>query len=777
MSGKHSHTEPQKFEIEFGGRPLVVESGLFAQQAHGSCTVRYGDTIVLATAVMGQKAREGMNYFPLTVDYEERLYAAGKIKGSRFIKREGRPSDDAILTARLIDRSIRPLFDSRIRNEIQVVLTVLSWDGENSPDIPAMLATSLALSMSPIPWKGGIAGIKVGLIDGEWVINPTYSAEEKSDLELTLAFTEDKKLIMVEAGANEVPEDKMIEAHEFGHKHIGKLFELASKVTESLGKEKVQADTLVEQAIEETEEETSEELEQHQQIVREVVDQNVDTYLFGHPVLSKGARKAKMGELRALAEEKLIEAQVGKEKRSKALGVFDAYVEEHITKAIIERDQRVDGRSLTEIRALASTAGLLPRVHGSGLFNRGETQVLSIVTLGSPGAEQIIDTMEEDVKKRYMHHYNFPGYSVGEPKRMMGPGRREIGHGALAEKALLPVLPTKEEFPYTIRVVSEIMGSNGSSSMGSVCGSTLALMDAGVPIKKPVAGLAMGLASNDKGEYKVLTDLQDLEDGKGGMDYKIAGTEDGITAIQMDTKTEGISMDIVRQTILQAKEARVEMLSAMKETIAEPRAELSEYAPRITTLNVHPDKIREIIGPGGKMINAIIDATDVAIDIEDDGLVMVTSTDAEGAKKALAIINEIVREFKPGDMHRGTVSRVEGFGAFVAIDSGVQDLPEGIKLTAHEGLVHISEMAPYRVEKVEDIVNLGDSIPVKVKEIDDMGRISLTLIGTDFKFPEKPDGPIEPRGGYGGGHRGGGRRPGGDRGGNRRPGGHRPRRD
>lgn len=764
------HTD-RRFEIEFGGRPLIVEVGTLAKQAHGSCTVRYGDTMILATAVMGMSAREGMDYFPLTVDYEEKLYAAGKIKGSRFIKREGRPSDEAVLVARLVDRSMRPLFDERVRNEVQIILTALSWDEENDPEFPSLLAASIALAISKIPWKGPVAGIKIGRINGEWVINPTYTALMKSELELLVSFTEERNVIMIEAGAEEVPEQIMIDAIAFASKHIEEVFGLIEKVRIAAGVEKLVIETLISKELSEASEpESAQELEQHQAVVREIIDAHVDEYLFNQPVGSKIERKNKLKELKALVEMQLTEKQIGKEKRQKAMAIVESYIEQHISRAIIEGERRVDGRSLTDIRALETHVGVLPRVHGSGLFNRGETQVLSIVTLGSPGDEQVLDTMEESSKKRYMHHYNFPGFSVGEPKRVGSPGRREIGHGALAEKALVPVLPPKEEFPYTIRVVSEVLGSNGSSSMGSVCGSTLALMDAGVPIRKPVAGIAMGLATSETGAYKVLTDLQDLEDGPGGMDFKIAGTRDGITAIQMDTKTRGLTMPMIEMTFQQAYKARLEILDQMQRTIPEPRAELSPYAPRITSLKVHPDKIREIIGTGGKMINAIIDATGVDIDIEDDGTVMITSVKEEGAMRATAIIKEIVREFIPGEMLQGVVSRIESFGAFVAIEHELKGLPESIKLPKQEGLVHISAMAPFHVDRVEDIVKLGDRVPVRVVEIDDMGRLNLSLKDTDFAFPDPPEHGRGPRQGdrpLGGRPFRGGNRHGGSRHGDR----------
>ncbi len=737
-------TNVRSFEREFGGRKLVIEVGRFAQQAHGSCTVQYGDTVVLATVVMGEKAREGMDYFPLVVDYEERLYAAGKIKGSRFIKREGRPSDEAVLTARLVDRSLRPLFDNRIRNEIQIVLTVLCWDGENDPDFPSLLAASTALSISHIPWETAVAGVKIGIINNEWVLNPTYNALEKSSLELMAAYTEERNLIMVEAGAHEVPEEKAIEAIRFGRKHVGKLIQLIEEVRTEVGRQKVSIASILNSESAEEEEESAEEAREHEEMVRRLVEEHAEKYLFSDPLARKYERKAKINELIAFIDDQMKEKQIGKEKRQKALARAYEYIEEYISRAIVREGKRVDGRRVDEVRPLSASAGVLPRVHGSGLFNRGETQVLSIVTLGAPGDEQILDTMEEHTKKRYMHHYNFPGFSVGEPKRITGPGRREIGHGALAEKALVSVLPSKEDFPYTIRVVSEVLGSNGSSSMASVCGSTLALMDAGVPIKKPVAGVAMGLASEGD-RFQVLTDLQDLEDGPGGMDFKIAGTRDGVTAIQMDTKTRGLSMDIVEQTFQQARDARMHILDAMAAVIAEPRSELSPYAPRILTLNIDPAKIRDIIGPGGKVINAIIDATDVAIDIEDDGLVMVTAANEESARIALRVIQEIVREFSPGELVQGVVTRVESYGAFVKIEPAINEIPEGITLPANEGMIHISELAPFRVEQVEDIVKVGDKITAKVKEVDSLGRISLTLLGTDFPYPAPTSRPSHPR--------------------------------
>lgn len=695
------------FETEIGGKTFSLETGVLAQQANASVVCRYGDTVVLATAVVASGQRDGIEYLPLMVDYEERLYAAGKIKGSRFIKREGRATDEAVLTARLIDRAVRPLFDDAMRNDIQVILTVLSIDQENDPDIPALIAASAVLHASSIPWQGPIAGIRIGRINGEWVINPSYEARSKSELDLVVAGTHDK-VIMIEAGAVEVSEDVMAQAVEFSMKHLGKICAFVEEYRAAVGQEKksyrVEADegedTLTQDLLDS---------------VQGWLKEKAPEYLTTGIKETKQSRKAAAARMKDALEAYLLEKQVGKEKRKKAADLVDEYAEAEVTRAILEEEKRVDGRALDQIRPLVSEVGLLPRTHGSGLFSRGETQVLSIVTLGSPGDEQTLDGMEVAGKKRYMHHYNFPPYSVGEVKPLRGPGRREVGHGALAEKALLPVLPSKEDFPYTIRVVSEVLGSNGSSSMGSTCGSTLALMDAGVPISAPVAGIAMGLASREDGAYKVLTDLQDLEDGKGGMDFKIAGTKKGITAIQLDTKTNGLTMEIVRETLTAGHAARVRILEVMGLAIASPRPELSKYAPRIISFMINPEKIRDVIGPGGKIINEIIDKTGVQIDIEQTGQVMVTSTSEEGSAEAVAWIKRLTREVKVGEIFEGRVTRIMDFGAFVEV------------LPRQEGLIHISELAPYRVRQVTDIVKLGQVIPVKVIGIDEQNRINLSL--------------------------------------------------
>ena len=700
----------KKFNTEIAGTKLTVEVGKLAKQAHGACTVSYGETVVLATAVTSPEPREGIDYFPLMVDYEERLYAAGKIKGSRFIKREGRATDEAVLTARLIDRSIRPLFKEVERNDVQVVVTVLSYDGINDPDVPAMIAASIALGISPIAWNGPIAGVRIGRINNEWVVNPSVEAKQKSDLDLFLAGSADN-IVMIEAGAKEISENDMFTAFEFGNKHIKKLLPFIEDIIKKVGLPKIQL-----------------EIDEGKNKLRQEVKIKVDAVLGKYDLSScfqpdKSKMKTAIDDLKNKINEVLKEDnEVSKDERKSALKLINNIIEEKANDLVLIKNNRIDNRKMNEIRALSVEVGVLPRTHGTGLFSRGETQVLSVVTLGSPSDEQTLDTMEESGKKRYMHHYNFPGFSVGEVSPMRGPGRRDIGHGALAEKALLPVLPSKEEFPYTIRVVSEVLCSNGSSSQASVCGSSLALMDAGVPIKKAVAGIAMGIAQNEKGDYKILTDLQDLEDSKGGMDFKVSGTRDGITAIQMDTKSNGLTMDMVRDTLEQAFKARLEILDVMQKTIKEPRPELSPYAPRIYTIQINPDKIRDVIGPGGKVINAIIDATGVAIDIEDSGLVFITSHSAEGADKAIEWIENLTKEVKIGEIYRGKVTRLMDFGAFVEV------------LPGQEGLVHVSEMAPFHVGSPSDAVSVGDEVSVKVKEIDDKGRINLTFIGTDFDF-------------------------------------------
>jgi polyribonucleotide nucleotidyltransferase len=690
------------FETEFAGKTLILETGDLARQASGSCTVRYGDTVVLATAVMGG-VRDGVDYFPLSVEYEEKLYAAGKIKGSRWIKREGRPSDEAILTGRLIDRCIRPLFPKELKNEVQVIVTVLSFDQENDCDVLGLIAASAALMMSNVPWNGPLAGTRIIKENGSWVLNPTFAQREEAPYEMFVSGM-NKKLLMVEAEGLEISEQEAYEAIEHSLNSIEPLIDFIKSVTAEVGLPKAE--------IVNTEEEDQEVVEK----ANDWIKKNVPAILFDAALKSKIERKQAVGRAKEELSAHLETEGIGKDRRKKAFAMLEAFVDVEISRAIIEEQKRVDGRRLDEIRALESRASILPRTHGSALFSRGETQVLSVVTLGSPGDEQFLDGLEDSSKKRFMHHYNFPPFSVGEVGRMSGPGRREIGHGALAEKALRPMMPEIEDFPYTVRVVSEVLGSNGSSSMGSVCGSSMALMDAGVPLKKPVAGIAMGLASNEEaGKYTVLTDLQDLEDGNGGMDFKIAGTKDGITAIQLDTKTTGIPLDIVKQTLDQGKVARLQILDVMAQAITEPRAEMSPYAPRIISFKINPDKIREVIGPGGKVINKIIEETGVQIDIEQDGSVNITAREGDKADEAVAWIKNLTREIMAGEVFEGKVSRMFDFGAMVEI------------LPGQEGMVHVSELDHKRVEKVTDVINLGDTVKVKVINIDDKGRVNLSI--------------------------------------------------
>jgi len=728
-------TQSKRFETQWGGKTLSIEVGKYAQQANGSCLVQYGDTVVLATATMSEETREGLDFFPLTVEFEERFYAAGRIKGSRFMKTEGRPTDNAILMARFVDRAIRPLFDDHIRNEVQVVVTCLSFDGENDPDILGLIAASCALHISDIPWNGPIADIRIGQINGEWVINPTYEARGKSDLDLAFAGTPEK-IIMVEAGCNQVSEQIILDAFWFGQKHLKDPIKLIGDIQKEVGKKK--RDPLTPKN--EEQKAALAKQEQVEALARPFITQQVQSLFFAEPKATKSQRNEQKHLLKQKTKEYLLSKGVEADDLHFGTAIALDILEGEVVRKILDEDKRVDGRALTEVRPLEIEVGLFPRIHGSAHFMRGETQVVSFITLGAPGDEQTLDSMEIVGTKRYFHHYNFPPYSVGEVKPMRGPSRRDIGHGALAEKALIPMIPDKESFPYTIRVVSEVFGSNGSSSMASTCGSTLALMDAGVPIKAPVAGVAMGLALNAKGNWKVITDLQDLEDGKGGMDFKIAGSENGITAIQMDTKTDGLSKEIVEKTIWQAKEGRTHILKSMLEIIAAPRPELSPYAPRIITLRINPERIGDVIGPGGKMINEIIAVTGVAaIDIEDDGLVMITSVSSEGAKKAEDWVRNLTKDVVVGEVYKGKVVRIMDFGAIVEF------------LPKRDGMVHISNMAPWRVEKVGDIVKMGDEVFVKVMAIEDSGKISLSMREAPGNvLPEAPvQRPRPPQNGQG----------------------------
>ena len=711
----------QSWSTEWGGRTLTIETGRLALQANAAVTVRYGDTMVLATAVQSANTRDGIDYFPLMVDYEERLYAAGKIKGSRFIKREGRPSDDAVLTGRMIDRAIRPLFDDRMRNDVQVVITVLSIDGENDTAIAGLVAASAALSLSPIPWKGPIAGVRIGRVNNEFTLNISGQKNSSvSDLDLVVAGTPER-VIMVEAGANEVAEDIMYAAMEWGGAQMKPALDLIKQVVAEVGQEKINVEAVLR---------VDEQKEAIVLATKTFVESVADSMIFDSQKSGRKERNIMIDAIKEKTAEHLTAQGFEEELHGEGLKTIKDVIGNIISKRILDQEQRLDGRSLTDIRELQSVIDLIPRTHGSAMFMRGDTQVLSTVTLGAPGDVQTLDSMEEDGTKRYMHHYNDAPYTYGEAGFMRGPSRRAVGHGALAERAIVPVLPSQEDFPYAIRVVSEVMGSNGSSSMASTCGSALSLMAAGVPLKKPVAGIAMGLASDletDLNRWKVLTDLQDVEDGNGGMDFKITGTRDGITAMQMDTKTLGVTWDIVKQTLSQSSVARMQILDQMSTAIAEPRADLSPYAPRIVTITIDPEKIRDVIGPGGKVINNIIDETGVQIDIEQDGRVMVTSNDAEGMKKAIAMIELLTKEVEAGEEYDGEVVRLEDFGAFVNI------------LPGKDGLVHVSEISWERVEKPRDVLKMGDKVKVKVKEIDNLGRVNLSIKA----LLPKPEGYVE----------------------------------
>lgn len=738
----------QNWSMEWGGKTLSVEIGKLALQTHASATVRYGDTVLLATAVMSRNTRDGIDFFPLMVNFEEKLYAGGKIKGSRFIKREGRPSEDATLSGRLIDRAIRPLFDEAMRNDVQVILTTLSYDGETDPQIPAMIATSLVLAISPIPWRGPIAGVRVGRFEGQLILNPTHLQRESSDLDIVVAGTPEK-VIMVEAGCKEAVDADVFFAMQYGAKAMSPVLEFIKKIQAEVGQTKFDLSA--------NPSETEIALREVETEVKAFVASKAEEWIFGSVKISRAERVILIDKFSDAIAEMLKMKETNEAVIKIILSRVKLYVEEHITEAILKKDKRLDGRDLSEIRELNVEVALLPRTHGSALFSRGDTQVLSVVTLGAPGDVQTLDSLEEEGTKRYMHHYNDTPATYGETGPLRGPGNRAIGHGALAERALEPVLPKQEDFPYAIRVVSEVLGSNGSSSMASTCGSSLALMDAGVPITKPVAGIAIGLASNKNGDWKLLTDLQDVEDGPGGMDFKITGTEDGITAMQMDTKTEGLTWEIVQATLSAAKEARLKILAKIKETIPAPRAELSKYAPRIVTILINPEKIRDVVGPGGKMINQIIDATGVAIDIEQDGRVNITSDDAEGLAKAKKWIEDLTHEITAGEIYDGEVVRIEDFGAFVNV------------LPGKDGLVHVSEISWQRINKPSDVLSLGNKVKVKVKEIDSLGRVNLTMKELTDKpadYVEQPKFERRPpsndrggRGGFGGRSGGNDRRP------------------
>ncbi len=706
------------FSGEWLGRPLKITTGKIAKQADAAVWVQYGETVVQATVVQSKNEREGIDFFPLMVEFEEKLYAAGIIKGSRWIKREGRPTDQSILAGRMIDRSIRPLFADGDNRDVQVITTVLAVDQENDHDIVALIAASAALSISGLNWNGPIGGIRVGLIEDKFIFNPTNEEQAKSTLDLIVAGT-DKKVIMIEAGANEVNEDIMFKAIMAGQEQMQGAIDLIKELKKNVEPKKISTPKVKVKS----EEELKTDLEKVEllKVGETWLNENIKKILFDKEYYTKGERKAAVSAIKEQLDEYLTTQGLSADKRHFiAKKLVEKMIDTEITRAIIEDKRRVDGRKLNEIRSLSAEVAILPRDHGTSLFSRGETQVMSIVTLGAPGLEQSLEGLDGQSKKRYMHHYNFPPYSVGEASPLRGTGRREIGHGALAEKALIPMIPNREDFPYTIRLVSETLGSNGSSSMASTCASTLALMDAGVPIKKPVVGIAMGLASNhDMSKWEVLTDIQDLEDGDGGMDFKITGTDTGLTAIQLDTKTDGLTEEIIKKTLTQGRDALNEILGVIKSAIAEPRAELSKYAPRIISFNVDPEKIGAIIGPGGKIINRIIDETGVSIDIEDSGLVMICGTDSEKVAEAVRQVKEIVHVFVAGEIMKGKVVRILDFGAFVSLNAN------------QDGMVHVSELAPYRIEKPSDFLTVGDEVTIKIKEIDDQGRVNLTMKGLE----------------------------------------------
>ncbi|MEW8973466.1 MAG: polyribonucleotide nucleotidyltransferase [Tissierellaceae bacterium] len=683
-------------------KKFEVTIGKVAEQANGECIIQYGDTVVLVTATSSKEPREGIDFFPLSVDYEEKLYSVGKIPGG-FIKREGRPSEKAILTSRLIDRPIRPLFPDGYRNDVQVIATVLSVDQDYSPEITAMIGSSIALSTSDIPFDGPTGSVMVGLIDGKFIINPNSEERERSEIHLTVSGTRDA-IMMVEASANEVPEATMLEAILFAHEEIKNICEFIDKIVLEVGKDKQDFEVY----------RPDEELE------KKVVEYGTDKLVEAINTVEKQEREDNIERVTKEIIENFIEEYPDNEKD--ILNIVDDIVRREVRRLIIEEGRRPDNRKLEEIRPITTEVGLLPRTHGSGLFTRGQTQVLTITTLGATSDVQIIDGLGEEESKRYMHHYNFPPYSVGDTRPLRGPGRREIGHGALAEKALEPVIPSEEKFPYTIRLVSEVLSSNGSSSQASVCGSTLSLLDAGVPIKAPVAGIAMGLIKSED-KVAILTDILGMEDHLGDMDFKVAGTETGITAIQMDIKIAGIGKSILEEALERARIGRLFILGKMAETISVPREELSPYAPKIITMNIDPEKIRDVIGPGGKVINKIIDETGVKIDIDDNGFISIAADNVASGNRAMEIIENIVKEVEVGEIYLGKVTKITNFGAFIEV------------LNGKEGLLHISNIARERINKVEDVLKVGEEVLVKVMEIDNQGRINLSR---KVLLPEEP---------------------------------------
>ncbi len=698
----------KKYEVDFGGETVTLETGKLAGLANGSITARFKDTIILATACVNSEAKEGADFFPLMVEYEERFYAAGKISGSRFIKREGRPSDAAVLAGRKIDRPIRPLFPKNYRNDVQIIVTALSYDGSIDPSILGTMAASAALMQTSAPFKGPVAAVNVGLVDGQFVLNMDEEMSEKSAMNLTFTATSER-VMMIETEANEVTEDKIFEAIQFGHKAMQGMIDIQHQIA----KDHQKAEMKIEETVIEG-------------VHAEVYTLAADKIKLALAEMDKEARAA---QLKAYEDEVLTQLE-GNYKQVEIKGAFAKIVEKEVRRMILEDGVRPDGRGIEEIRPIAVEVGVLPRPHGSALFTRGQTQALTIATLASPGMEQLIDTMEGESTKRFMHHYNFPPFSTGEVRPVRGVGRREIGHGYLAEKALKPMIPDSETFPYTIRLVSEILSSNGSSSMAATCGSTLALMDAGVPIKKPVAGIAMGLVTNaDASEYKILSDLQGLEDFAGDMDFKVAGTVDGVTAIQMDTKIAGLTYDIIRDTLAQAHKGRLEIMEVMLAVIPEPNKNISKYAPRIESIKINPDKIGELIGPGGKNVKKIVEECGgkeiISIDIEDDGTVMVSSIDPELGDKAITMIKSMMREIVPGEVITGEIIEIKKDRM-----SG-KEIGAIMKITPKlDGMIHISQISDRRIERVSDVLKVGQVVTAKVVEVDPMkGRIALTLKG------------------------------------------------
>ena len=723
-------------QAEINGKPLVFETGKYAKQAGGAVTVRYGDTVVFAAATVAKTIRLGVDFFPLTVDFEERLYAAGKIPGS-FPRREGRPSEEGILTARLVDRPIRPLWPKGFRNDVQIIVSAWSADQENDYDVLAVNAASAALSISNAPFEGPVGCVRVGTVNGELTLNPTIQQMEESELDLVVAGTRDS-IMMIEAGARQVTEDFLAQALALAQEGIRKICDAQADLQRASGKPKMEYAPVAPDPS-------------RVGAVRSFLSQRLRAKL-RNP--DKAQREAGLDELKLEAVTQFATGESAPLTADEVAAVFDEILEQEFRTAVTDENLRPDGRGTKDIRQLSIEVGALPRTHGSAVFTRGQTQVLSVATLGPSGDEQIIDTLSPVDTKRYMHHYNFPPFSVGEVRMMRGAGRREIGHGALAERAILPVLPTKEQFPYTIRVVSETLESNGSSSMASTCGSTLALMDAGVPIKEMISGIAMGLVTSGS-KWTVLTDIQGLEDHYGDMDFKICGSAKGITALQMDIKIKGISLEIMKAAFLQAREARLFILDAMRGVLDQPRAELSRWAPRIETIKIPADKVREVIGPGGKMVRAIQAETGTTIELEDDGTVRITGAKAEGREKARAMIEGLTKEPEVGEVYEGKVTRIMSLGAFVEY------------LPGKEGLVRVSEISPDRVSRVEDVVNVGDKVKVKVAEVDRMGRVNLSMRavnedGNDYETRQRAERERyrdrDERGGPRGGDRGGFRR-------------------